>query len=183
MLNTLFIAVGLAMDAFAVATTSGMALKKSNLKTYLTFGLYFGFFQSIMPIIGYYGSGLFADYFAEYTPIISFVLLFFIGSKMLYEAIKGGDEEKASSDEDILKPSNLIMLGIATSIDALAVGVLFQINGENIYINSLIIGLVAFIFSSVGVYLGKKVGNLFGNKSEILGGVILIFLGFKFLLM
>lgn len=184
MLNTFLIAIGLAMDAFAVSVSSGVSLKKTNLKTYLYFGIYFGFFQFIMPIIGYYGSGFFSDYFQTYTSYISFALLLFVGGKMLYEAVHPDENaDETTSDEKILKPSNMIMLSIATSIDALVVGILFQINGEPILTGSIIIGVVAAVFSAVGVYIGKKVGNLFGNKAEILGGVILIALAFKALLM
>lgn len=195
MLNTFFIAIGLAMDAFAVSISSGVSLKKTNLKTYLYFGLYFGFFQFIMPIIGYYCSGLFSSYFQTYTSYISFGLLMFVGGKMLYEALHNDDENEDKDENEnkeeneniadgkILKASNMIMLSVATSIDALVVGILFQINGEPILIGSIIIGVVAAVFSAFGVYIGKKVGNLFGNKAEILGGVILIALAFKALLM
>ncbi len=180
MLSYLFIAIGLAMDAFAVSISSGITLKKSGLKIYLLFGAVFGFFQFIMPIIGYTGSEAFSSYFSKYTDIISFGLLFFIGGKMLYESFKNDEEEK--HDSDIISIKNMVMLGIATSIDALAVGIVIQINNEPLLLNSIIIGVVAFLFSAVGVYLGKKVGDVIGSKAEILGGVILIFLAFKFLL-
>ncbi len=184
MLNSLLIAVGLAMDAFAVSISSGISLKKHNLKIYLTFGLVFGFFQTIMPILGYYGSMSFSQYFSEYTNIISFVLLIFIGGKMLYESLKGDDDENEveKSDSEILNIKNMVLLGIATSIDALAVGILIQINNQSLLKNCIIIGIVAFLFSFVGVIIGKKVGDMVGSKAEILGGVILIFLAFKFLL-
>ncbi len=182
MLSFLLIAIGLAMDAFAVSISSGISLKKSSIKTYLYFGAVFGFFQFLMPIIGYYGSQSFSTYFSNYTNIVSFILLFFIGAKMLYESLKGDDDEE-NNDSNILTFKNMCMLGIATSIDALAVGIVIQINNEPLLLNCIIIGVVAFLFSAVGVYIGKKVGNLVGSKAEILGGCILIFLAFKFLLM
>ncbi len=182
MFNILLIAIGLAMDAFAVSLSSGIALKKSGFKQYFTFGAVFGFFQFIMPIFGFYGSSFFSGYFSKYTDIISFVLLFFIGSKMLFEALKGDNDEDERNDNDIINFKNMCIMGIATSIDALAVGILIQINNSPILINSVIIGLTAFIFSFFGIFLGKKIGTIVGNKAEILGGVILIFLALKFLL-
>ncbi len=180
MLSFLLIAIGLAMDAFAVSISSGITLKKSGAKIYLLFGLVFGLFQFIMPIIGYFGSRTFSSYFSQYTSIISFALLFFIGGKMLMEALKKDEEE--TNDSDILSIKNMIMLGIATSIDALAVGIVIELNNEPLLLNCIIIGVVAFLFSAVGVYIGKKVGDIIGSKAEILGGVILIFLAFKFLI-
>lgn len=183
MLNTFLIAIGLAMDAFAVSISSGIPLKKSSISYYLTFGLVFGVFQFIMPIFGYYGSQFFSYRFAKYADILSFTLLFIIGAKMLFESLSQNEyEEKHSSASETIPLTNILMLGIATSIDAFAVGIVFQINNEKILLSSVIIGIVAFSFSFVGVYLGKKIGNLVGNKAEILGGVILIFLSFKFLL-
>lgn len=184
MLSNLLIAIGLAMDAFAVSISSGMQLKKTDIKTYITFGLYFGIFQFIMPILGYFGSVSFSEILETYSPLVSFCLLFPIGAKMLYEALKSKDETKENqkNDNDILNPKNMIMLAVATSIDAFAAGVLFQANKSDIISGSIIIGVVAFVFSAVGVYLGKKTGNLFGNKAEILGGCILILLSFKFLM-
>ncbi len=181
MINTLLIAIGLAMDAFAVSISSGISLKKSNFRIYFTFGLVFGLFQFIMPIFGYFGSKTFSQYFVNYTNYVSFGLLLFIGGKMLYEAIKSDDEDE-KNDTDILNIKNMVMLGIATSIDALAVGIVIEINRQPILFNSVIIGLVAFLFSFFGVIIGKKVGDLVGNKAEMLGGVILVFLAFKFLL-
>ncbi len=181
MLSFLFIAIGLAMDAFAVSISSGISLKKSSVKTYLYFGSVFGIFQFIMPIIGYYGSQSFSTYFSNYTNIVSFILLFFIGGKMLFESLH--DDDSDDDDNNILTFKNMCMLGIATSIDALAVGIVIQINNEPLLTNCIIIGIVAFLFSFIGVYIGKKVGNLVGSKAEILGGCILIFLAFKFLLM
>lgn len=181
MFNILFIAVGLAMDAFSVSITSGITLKKVNLKHYLLFGTVFGAFQFIMPILGYYGAIIFSNSFSKYSNLLSFLILFLIGLKMIYEAVSNKDNDEKSEDE-LIKFKNMCFLGIATSIDALAIGVMFQINNSPIFLNSVIIGLCAFIFSFSGVYLGKKVGNLIGNNAEILGGLILIFLGINFIM-
>lgn len=177
MLNTIFIAIGLAMDAFAVSISSGIALKKPTLSYYLIFGTVFGFFQFIMPFFGFYGSKIFSNHFANYTNIISFVLLFAIGAKMIFEALSDNDDKNS----EIITLWKMVGLGIATSIDALAVGIIFGINNSPILINSIIIGIVAFCFSFVGVYLGKKIGNFIGNKAEVFGGTILILLAINFL--
>lgn len=180
MINTVLIAIGLAMDAFAVSISSGISLKKPTLSYYLTFGFVFGFFQFIMPFLGFYGSKIFNNSFANYTNIVSFALLFIIGAKMLFESLTNSDDD-SSEKEEVITFAKMIVLGIATSIDALAVGIVFGINNSPILINSIIIGIIAFCFSFVGVYIGKKAGNIIGKKSEILGGVILIFLAFNFL--
>lgn len=182
MFGTILIAIGLAMDAFAVSISSGITLKNTNIKDYLYFGAVFGFFQTIMPIIGFYGSQQFSHFFSGYADILSFILLFFIGAKMLMEALKSEDVEELLDKSDILSIKNMTLLGIATSIDALAVGIVIQVNNQPLFSSAIIIGVVAFLFSFIGVYLGKKIGDIVGKKAEILGGVILIILAFKFLI-
>lgn len=191
-ISVLFIAVALAMDAFSVSITSGMVLKKVKVSASSKIGLFFGVFQFVMPCIGYFLGSAFASLITSFDHWIAFILLGFIGGKMLYEAIK--DDEK--EEENIKNPLDnklLTMLAIATSIDALAVGVTFATMGMQVVSpctfsqlallqSAGIIGVVAFLISVIGVRIGGKCGNLFGNKAEILGGIVLIGIGVKILI-
>ncbi len=190
--SVLFIAAALAMDAFSVSITSGMVLKKVKMSASSKIGLFFGVFQFVMPCIGYFLGSAFASLITSFDHWIAFILLGFIGGKMLYEAIK--DDEK--EEENIKNPLDnklLTMLAIATSIDALAVGVTFATMGMQVVSpctfsqlallqSAGIIGVVAFLISVIGVHIGGKCGNLFGNKAEILGGIVLIGIGVKILI-
>ena len=190
--SVLFIAAALAMDAFSVSITSGMVLKKVKVSASSKIGLFFGVFQFVMPCIGYFLGSAFASLITSFDHWIAFILLGFIGGKMLYEAIK--DDEK--EEENIKNPLDnklLTMLAIATSIDALAVGVTFATMGMQVVSpctfsqlallqSAGIIGVVAFLISVAGVHIGGKCGNLFGNKAEILGGIVLIGIGVKILI-
>lgn len=190
--SVLFIAAALAMDAFSVSITSGMVLKKVKVSASSKIGLFFGVFQFVMPCIGYFLGSAFASFITSFDHWIAFILLGFIGGKMLYEAIK--DDEK--EEENIKNPLDnklLTMLAIATSIDALAVGVTFATMGMQVVSpctfsqlallqSAGIIGVVAFLISVAGVHIGGKCGNLFGNKAEILGGIVLIGIGVKILI-
>lgn len=191
-ISVLFIAAALAMDAFSVSITSGMVLKKVKMSASSKIGLFFGVFQFVMPCIGYFLGSAFASLITSFDHWIAFILLGFIGGKMLYEAIKGDDKE----EENIKNPLDnklLTMLAIATSIDALAVGVTFATMGMQVVSpctfsqlallqSAGIIGVVAFLISVAGVHIGGKCGNLFGNKAEILGGIVLIGIGVKILI-
>ena len=191
-ISVLFIAAALAMDAFSVSITSGMVLKKVKMSASSKIGLFFGVFQFVMPCIGYFLGSAFASLITSFDHWIAFILLGFIGGKMLYEAIK--DDEK--EEENIKNPLDnklLTMLAIATSIDALAVGVTFATMGMQVVSpctfsqlallqSAGIIGVVAFLISVAGVHIGGKCGNLFGNKAEILGGIVLIGIGVKILI-
>jgi len=174
----ILISIGLAMDAFAVSLTEGMTLRKLHLKNIFKVALVFGVFQGIMPLIGWNIGGLFYYSFEKYGSFIAFGLLLFVGGKMILDA-KEFNQTKNDSEKT---STNILILGIATSIDALAVGFSFSLlPGLNIYISIIIIGVITFILSSVGVYLGNKVGQLLGAKAEYLGGIILIFIGIKML--
>lgn len=175
-----FISVGLAMDAFAVSLTEGLALKRIQVKSILRVALIFGFFQGIMPLIGWRIGGLFYDKISRFDHWIAFGLLAFIGGKMLLEA---REAQKCKTKGECDLASNIFILGIATSIDALAVGFSFSLlPGLNIYSTVAIIGIVTFIISSMGVYLGNKAGELLGYKAEYIGGFILIGMGTKILI-
>lgn len=176
-LSLIFISIGLAMDAFAVSLTEGLALKKIHIKHILKIALIFGLFQAVMPILGWMVGSIFYDKIADYDHWITFGLLLFIGIKMILEA---RENQKCENTGKCDISSNIILLGIATSIDALAVGFSFSlIPGLNIYSSVIVIGIITFIISSAGVYIGNKAGQLLGYKAEYAGGLILIGMGFK----
>lgn len=167
----LLIAIGLAMDAFAVSISAGVKVPKgSKIRTALIMALVFGLFQALMPVIGWtLGTG-FADYVDAWDHWIAFILLSAIGLKMIYEGLSEseGDEERNVTNGVII-----LILGIATSIDALAVGFTFAFLNEPILIPVLIIGIVTFLFSFAGVIFGEKFRDLIGRKAEILVGLSL----------
>lgn len=176
------IAVGLAMDAFAVSLTTGIILKKNKdiLKNSLIIAAYFGFFQALMPLIGWFVGLQFKEYIEKLDHWIAFILLSFIGIKMIYGAIKKKcDQEEAI---DPLNKKTLLFLAIATSIDALIIGLSFALLEVSIISATLIIGIITFIICFIGVYLGKRFGQIFKGKAELIGGAILIFIGFRILL-
>ena len=172
------IAVALAMDAFSVSLTKGFTQKYLTKSQILFYGLFFGGFQALMPIFGYFCGNVIANIVKSVAPIVGFVLLVLIGLNMIRESLTGDDEE--ITDHFSLK--EVTLLAIATSIDAFAVGITIALLNDPILISSAIIGIVAFMFTIAGIFLGKKLGNYFGDKFQIIGGVILILLGFKILL-
>lgn len=174
------IAVGLSMDAFAVAVCKGLAAQKTTLKYYLIVGLWFGGFQALMPLIGYFLGSLFAGYIEAIDHWISFGLLVLIGANMIREAFSKKEEETDAS----LGFLSMLLLAVATSIDALAVGVTFSFDMEAAYIAPAvaIIGSTTFLISAVGVKVGSVFGAKYKSKAEFVGGVILILIGIKVLL-
>ena len=170
------LAVGLSMDAFAVSVCKGLAIKKATLKAEATCGLWFGGFQALMPLAGYFLGSLFADIFTRYAHWIAFVLLVFIGGSMIKEAF-GREEINAS-----MNFQSMLLLAIATSIDALAVGVSFAFLQVEIIPAVSFIGVITFLLSAVGVKIGSIFGDKYRAKAEICGGVILILIGLKTLL-
>jgi len=178
------VAVGLAADAFAVAIANGIVMKDNYRFRYsLIFGLYFGLFQFIMPMIGYLMGSFFSESFERFSNWVAFGLLFFIGVKMIYESIRNEGENKINCDlKQILSVRNMCILALATSIDAGAVGVSFALTQTPLLQSSIIIGVVAFIGSAFGVYLGNKAGGLFKKGAGVVGGVILVLIGFSILL-
>ncbi len=177
---TLFlIAVGLAMDAFSVAITDGIVLKRLTPGKALKVGVFFGGFQFLMPCLGWLLGSAFARYIQSCDHWIAFILLGFIGGKMLWEAL--GKKEDEVEVRNPLGLKVLTLLAIATSIDALAVGVTFATMNVFILYAAGVIGFVAFVFSFAGIYIGHKFGDLFGNKAEIAGGAVLILIGIKIL--
>ena len=176
-ISTLLIAIALAMDAFSVSLTKGFTLKKITKSQVLWFAIFFGGFQALMPVLGWLGGIQLEWLITTFAPWIAFILLLLIGSNMIRESFSDDDEE---SDKFSFK--ELTLLAIATSIDAFAVGVTYAVLKEEVLIPIIIIGVVAFIFTIIGIHLGKKIGNYFGDKFEILGGVVLILLGIRILL-
>jgi putative Mn2+ efflux pump MntP len=174
----LLIAIGLSMDAFSVSICKGLTTKKFSWRMALLCGLWFGFFQALMPVIGYFLGAQFQELIEAYDHWIAFGLLFLIGANMIREALSK-KEESANGDLDV---KTMFLLAIATSIDALAVGVSFACIQVKLWSSVLIIGITTFLFSVLGV----KIGNVFGSKYEksagIIGGIILILIGLKILL-
>jgi putative Mn2+ efflux pump MntP len=178
LLTIVIIAVALAMDAFAVSIVSGSAYKQLKLRHSLRIAVFFGGFQAFMPLIGSLAGLTLKKYIENYDHWIAFGLLIAVGAKMIYESFK------ISSAEQTFDPSNifvLLVLSAATSIDALAVGITLPLITSSIITAVIIIGIVTFILSYLGVFIGKKVGHFFENKIEALGGLVLIALGIKIL--
>lgn len=178
LLEVILIAIGLAMDAFAVSVCKGLAMKKMDWKKAGIIGLYFGLFQGLMPVIGYFLGIGFESKIRAVDHWIAFILLSFIGSSMIKEALKQNDE----SADDKIDFKTMVVLAIATSIDALAIGVTFAFLNVNLTVAALAIGVITFIISAIGVKIGNVFGDKYEAKAEITGGVILIILGLKILL-
>lgn len=178
-ITVLFIALGLAMDTFAISITSGFTVRKLEIRYALKIALFFGLFQAIMPLLGWAAGFSLKDFISSIAHWVVFVLLTAIGTKMIYESRVIKKEEK---EVVILGIYTLLLLSIATSIDAFAVG--FSLSALNVSIinPALIIGIITFILSFFGVFIGNRFGHLFESKIEIVGGVILIGIGIKILI-
>ena len=178
LIELFLIAVGLSMDAFAVSVCKGLAMPKCTFKKAAIVGLWFGGFQALMPAIGYILGAQFQEAIASIDHWIAFVLLALIGGNMIHEALDN-DEEEADASLDV---KTMFLLAVATSIDALAIGITFAFLKVSIIPAVCFIGIVTFIISFAGVKIGNVFGARYKNKAEIVGGVILIFLGLKILL-
>lgn len=177
-LSIVVIAVGLAMDAFAVAICKGLSMKKMNWSKALIVGGYFGFFQAVMPLIGYLLGVGFHEKVTSVDHWFAFILLSAIGINMLKEALS--KEEDCKNDRVDFK--EMVVLAIATSIDALAVGITMAFLDVNIITAVLAIGIITFIISVIGVKIGNIFGDKYEKKAEFVGGIILILMGTKILL-
>jgi putative Mn2+ efflux pump MntP len=174
------IGVGLAMDTFAVSIATGGVYRQLHIKHALRMALFFGGFQALMPLLGWFAGEKLSGFISSYDHWVAFGLLAFIGGKMIYEAFEIKDVESRPQD-----PSNLgvlLALSVATSIDALVVGITLTLVTKSIFEAVLVIGVITFVISYVGWELGKRAGHFFENKIEILGGLILIAIGLKILL-
>ncbi|MEN8154652.1 MAG: manganese efflux pump MntP family protein [Acidobacteriota bacterium] len=178
LLTIIVIAIGLSMDSFAVSLTNGFVIKDLNLKNALKIAFSFSLFQTLMPLIGWVAGSGFEQYIREIDHWIAFFLLSFLGLRMIYSGLI----KRGVSLSNKISFFTLISQSIATSIDALAVGISFALLNISILSPVLIIGIVTFLFSMTGLYLGRKFGKKFGNIAEIIGGMILIGIGLKILI-
>lgn len=178
--TTILLSLGLAADAFAVAVSSGLAIKHMKVNKALKIALFFGGFQALMPVIGWLIGLSFSFLITPIDHWIAFGLLSFIGGRMIYESLQSEECEKKFNPLDT---GTLITLSVATSIDALAVGLGFAVLKDSIALAVTAIGFITFFLAFAGVFIGHKCGNLFANKIEILGGAILIFIGSRILFM
>ena len=175
--------IGLSMDAFAVAICKGLGMRKVNYKQMLLIALFFGGFQALMPLLGWLLGRQFEQYITSVDHWIAFTLLVLIGANMLREARKEDDTTEAETVYDAPLPlGQLLLMAIATSIDALAVGISFAFLGVNIWLAIAIIGMTTFLISAAGVFIGNRFGNRYEKRATIAGGIILILLGVKILL-
>ena len=178
LLSIFLIAVALAMDAFAVSICKGLSMRSPGMKEMLVIGLWFGGFQALMPIIGYYLGTSFYTYVSSYAHWVAFFLLLIIGLNMIREALSSEEEDL---DADI-GFKIMLLLAVATSIDAMAVGISFAMEGAEIWISALIIGIITMIISVAGVKIGSVIGDRYNKYAELAGGIILILIGVKIVL-
>ena len=177
-LQVFLISIGLAMDAFAVSICKGLCLKDLSLKKQVKVGLYFGGFQALMPIFGYFLGDLFDELLFAIDHWVVFVLLVIIGVSMIFEIIT--DNNKTLDEQINFK--SMVLPALATSIDALAVGFTFAFMKVNLWVSVIMIGIVAYLFTYIGVMIGYKVGSRYENKAKLLGGIILIVIAIKILI-
>jgi putative Mn2+ efflux pump MntP len=178
LLEIFLIGVGLAMDAFAVSITLGLSAKKPKITEMMIPGVYFGLFQSIMPAIGYFAGTYFTSKIENADHWITFVLLGFIGGKMIKDSFSKETQE-TKEDKNSFGFIQMLGLAVATSIDALAVGITFAFLKVNIYTAVLVIGVTTFVISTCGVKIGSIFGTKFKSKAEFIGGAILVIIGIK----
>ena len=175
--------VGLSMDAFAVSVCKGLGMKKLNKKQALIIGLYFGGFQALMPFVGWLLGSQFQKYITSIDHWIAFILLGFIGGKMMIEAVREWNEEEVVDVMDApIDHKNMLVLAVATCIDALTVGITFAFLGTPIVEAITIIGITTMVISIAGVVVGNFFGSRYKSKAEFIGGLILVLLGLKILL-
>lgn len=173
------LAVGLSMDAFAVATCKGLALRRADAKSVCIVGAWFGGFQALMPTIGYFLGTMFAAYITAFDHWVAFFLLGIIGVNMIREALSGEEEEESDAS---LSFRPMLLMAVATSIDALAVGINFAFLDVNWLLAAVCIGVTTFVLSGIGVKVGSVFGTRYKARAELAGGVILVLLGVKILL-
>ncbi len=173
------IAVGLAMDAFAVALGAGVILNPLTFRQLFRLGFHFGLFQGLMPVIGWLAGVSLRQFVTVFAPWIAFILLCFTGGKMIHEAMAGNDQPEKRQDPT--RGMTMVMLSVATSIDALAVGFSLSLLGVSIWTPAIIIGCITATLTVVGMLLGSRTGTLWGDRIGILGGLVLIGIGLKIL--
>ena len=177
----ILLSVSLAMDAFSVSVCKGLSMKRIDYRGGAATALSFGFFQAFMPVIGYFLGSRFEHYINSFSHWIAFILLGFIGGKMIYEAFH--DDEAEDSDNNYkFDFKELMLLSVATSIDALAVGIVFATEKVNLALSVTLIGVITAVISFAGVIIGNKFGSRYEQKAEIAGGAVLVLIGGKILL-
>ena len=176
-IELLLISISLAADAFAVSILKGVEIKKIKLKHCLIIGMYFGLFQAIMPLLGYFVGHTFEHLVVSIDHYIVFILLSIIGINMILDTFSKKEVEINSS----LKLKEMSILAFATSVDAFAVGITFSFLKTNIFLSVSLIGIITFIISSIGTIIGASVGKIFEKKAQLIGGIILILIGAKIL--
>jgi putative Mn2+ efflux pump MntP len=181
LVSILIVAVALAMDAFSVCISCGIVIPNPDSRHYFRLAFHFGLFQFMMPIIGYFGGIYLERNISAYDHWIAFGLLLFIGIKMIREAITRKEDKQDACERDPSRGLSLLSLAVATSIDALAVGLSIGVLNRPILLPSVIIGLVCAFFSVIGVALGNRVGSLVGSRAEAIGGILLVAIGTKIL--
>lgn len=178
-IEIILLSIGLGMDAFAVSVCKGISIKKMDYKKSIIIGLYFGAFQALMPVIGYFLGETFSEFISNIDHWIAFILLTIIGGKMIKDAISKEKENENYNDDISFK--TMIVLAIATSIDALAVGITFAFFKVNVLLSVTLIGIITFILSVIGTKIGNRFGNKYEKNAELIGGTILILIGLKIL--
>ena len=181
-IEIILISIGLAMDAFAVSICKGLSMKKLNMKHGLVIALYFGGFQALMPLLGWFLGSQFQTYIVSFDHWIAFILLAFLGTKTIVDTLREKDDEQEQKQESRLDHKELFLLAIATSIDALAVGVTLAFLQVNIISAVSVIGIITFCICIFGILVGNMFGMGSKKKASIAGGVILIAIGLKILL-
>ena len=179
-LSLIAVAVALAMDAFAVALAAGAVLHPLSFRPCFRLAFHFGLFQALMPVVGWLAGLTVQSFVAAWSHWIAFVLLLYIGGRMVHEALSA--EEGQERNNDPSRGLTMVGLAVATSIDALAVGLSLAMLDVVVWVPALVIGLVACGFTVLGLFLGNRAGKLWGRRVEVVGGAILIFIGLKILL-
>lgn len=181
-LTAILLGAGLSMDAFAVTVGEGLSCPRNRLENALKHALYFGFFQALMPLIGFYLAGTVSEKFMSVGPYISFFVLAFVGGKMLVDALKGRNNEKSETEDSAFSHWKAIILAFATSIDALAVGVSLAFTETTVFLPCAVIGLTTFVICAIGGLLCSKLPKGAGNCAGVIGGLVLIGIGIKLLI-
>lgn len=176
MIEKILLGLGLSMDASAVSMTNGMNQPKMKIKKIIFIAFIFGLFQGVMPLLGYFAGSVFVNILASVTPWIALILLVAIGGKMIYDGIK----KESTENRNMITIKSVLIQGVATSIDALAVGLVFIGKNVQYAINTaIIIMVVTFAVSLISILIGKKFGTIFENKAQVFGGIILVIIGLK----
>ncbi len=180
-LTLLGIAVALAMDAFAVALAAGVVLERITGRHLFRFGFHFGLFQAMMPILGWLAGLTVKDWIEAYDHWVAFLLLAFVGGKMIHEALAENEDDEETT-RDPTRGLTMVMLSVATSIDALAIGLTLGMLGVSIWMPAAVIGVICGILTTAGMLLGSRVGSIWGQRVEVIGGLVLCGIGLKILL-